>query len=138
VLVLQVANSGQSSERADVAPRERKVSREEQERIDQRREVREAMTMSVGNFRATRSAQMSTWHAFCVFPGAIPPPWIVRAVFAVAMLVIPITYAAVPTCGYYSCFQAKAAEAKVMNSQMEALKKERVAQAEARFVFPSV
>jgi hypothetical protein len=40
VLVLQVANSGQSSERADVAPRERKVSREEQERIDQRREVR--------------------------------------------------------------------------------------------------
>jgi hypothetical protein len=90
------------------------------------------MTMSVGNFRATRSAPMKTEHAICVFPRAIPPPWIVRAVSAVAMLVMPITYAAVPTCGYYSCFQAKAAEAKVMNSQMEALKKERVAQAEAR------
>jgi hypothetical protein len=37
--------------------------------------------------------------------------------------------------GYYPCFQAKAAETKVMNSQMEALKKERVAQAEARCVF---
>lgn len=60
-----MANSGQSNERAEVAPRKREVSREEQERIDQRRE-------------------------------------------------------------------AKAAETRVLNDQAEALKKERIAQAEAR------
>lgn len=62
---LQMASTDQSNLKADAVPRPRQISKEEQEKIDQRRE-------------------------------------------------------------------AKAAESKVINSQLEALKKERVAQAEAR------